>query len=203
MAEKRSFFYEFIKGLWKENPVLVQLLGMCPTLAVTNAVTNAIAMSAAVLFVLTSSAIIISIIRNLIPKQVRIASFIVVIATFVTMADRYLAAFYPEQSKALGPFIPLIVVNCIILGRMEAFASKNNLSRSIMDALGMSAGFAIALLLMSSIREILGSGTWLGMKVLGSWWDPWMVMILPPGAFFTLGVIIGVSNYIQSKFSKA
>ncbi len=203
MAEKRSFFYEFIKGLWKENPVLVQLLGMCPTLAVTNAVTNAIAMSAAVLFVLTSSAIIISIIRNLIPKQVRIASFIVVIATFVTMADRYLAAFYPEQSKALGPFIPLIVVNCIILGRMEAFASKNNLSRSIMDALGMSAGFAIALLLMSSIREILGSGTWLGMKILGSWWDPWMVMILPPGAFFTLGVIIGVSNYIQSKFSKA
>ncbi len=203
MAEKKSFFYEFIKGLWKENPVLVQLLGMCPTLAVTNAVTNAIAMSAAVLFVLTSSAIIISLIRNLIPKQVRIASFIVVIATFVTMADRYLAAFYPEQSKALGPFIPLIVVNCIILGRMEAFASKNNLGRSIMDALGMSAGFAIALLLMSSIREILGSGTWLGMKVLGSWWDPWMVMILPPGAFFTLGVIIGVSNYIQSKFSKA
>ncbi len=203
MAEQKSFFYEFIKGLWKDNPVIVQLLGMCPTLAVTNAVTNAIAMSAAVLFVLTASAIIISIIRDLIPKQVRIASYIVVIATFVTIADRYLAAFYPQQSKALGPFIPLIVVNCIILGRMEAFASKNNLGRSIVDALGMSAGFAIALLLMSSFREILGSGTWLGMKVLGSWWDPWMVMILPPGAFFTLGVIIGVSNFIQSKLSKA
>ncbi len=202
MDENKSYLYDFIKGLWKENPVLVQLLGMCPTLAVTNAVVNAVAMSVAVIFVLTSSAIIISAIRKFIPGQVRIASYIVVIATFVTMADRYLAAFYPAQSKALGPFIPLIVVNCIILGRMEAFASKNGIFRSILDALGMSFGFAIALLLMASFREILGNGTWFNMRVLGSWWDNWMVMILPPGAFLTLGTIVGFSKFLQTKFKK-
>ena len=202
-SKENSYFADFIKGLWKENPVLVQFLGMCPTLAVTNAVVNAIAMSAAVIFVLVASAIIISLIRKFIPGQVRIAAFIVVIATFVTMADRYLAAFYPDLSKALGPFIPLIVVNCIILGRMEAFASKNNVGRSILDALGMSLGFAIGLLLMSTFREILGNGTWLGYEVLGNWWDKWMVMILPPGAFLTLGTIVGFSKFLQTKFKKA
>jgi len=203
MASQKSLFYDFIKGVWEDNPVLVQLLGMCPTLAVTGAVENAIAMSSAVVFVLVLSAIIISLVRKLIPPQVRIPSFIVVIATFVTIADLTLQAFFPDLSKALGPYIPLIVVNCMILGRMEAFASKNNLGRSILDALGMSLGFAVALLLMSSVREILGSGTWLGYTVFGSWWDNWMIMILPPGAFLTLGVIIGISNFIQSKLQKA
>ena len=196
----RSLTFEFMKGVWKENPVISQLLGMCPVLAVTNEVKNGIAMSGAVFFVLTLSAVMISLVRKLIPPQVRIASYIVVVAAFVTIADLMLAAFFPAQSKALGPFVPLIVVNCIILGRMEAFASKNTLGRSVIDALGMSAGFAVALLLMCTVREILGAGTWLGVKVLGAgWFDPWVVMILPPGAFFTLGVIIGVSNLIQKK----
>jgi electron transport complex protein RnfE len=204
MSKKPTMTFEFVKGLWKENPVIAQLLGMCPVLAVTNEVKNGIAMSGAVFFVLTMSAVIISLVRKLIPKQVRIACFIVVIAAFVTIADLVLAAYFPAQSKALGPFVPLIVVNCIILGRMEAFASKNNVGRSIIDALGMSAGFAVAMLLMCTFREVLGAGTWMGIEVLSlNWYDPWIVMILPPGAFFTLGVIIGVSNFVQRKRLRA
>lgn len=192
-----------MKGIWKENPVLVQLLGMCPTLAITNQVVNAIGMSAAVLFVLVCSAIIISLVRKIVPNQVRIATFIVIIATFVTLADRTLAAFFPDLSKALGPFVPLIVVNCIILGRMEAFAYKNNVGRSVLDALGMSAGYALVVLAVSSIREILGAGTWLGHQVLAAgWYDSVMVMILPAGAFITLGALIGFSNFIQKKLKK-
>ncbi len=203
MSQQKSLFFDFIKGVWKENPVLVQLLGMCPTLAITNQVVNAIGMSAAVLFVLVCSAILISLIRKIVPNQVRIATFIVIIATFVTLADRTLAAFFPDLSKALGPFVPLIVVNCIILGRMEAFAYKNNVGRSILDALGMSAGYALVVLLVSSLREILGSGTWLGMQVLSpDWYDSIMVMILPAGAFLTLGTLIGLSNFIQKKLQK-
>lgn len=204
MSKKPTLTFEFAKGLWKENPVIAQLLGMCPVLAVTNEVKNGVAMSGAVFFVLTMSAIIISLVRKLIPQQVRIASFIVVIAAFVTIADLVLAAFFPAQSKALGPFVPLIVVNCIILGRMEAFASKNNVGRSVIDALGMSTGFAVALILMCTFREILGAGTWMGLEVLSpNWHDPWIVMILPPGAFFTLGIIIGVSNFVQKKRLRA
>lgn len=200
MSKKPPLTFEFLKGVWKENPVMAQLLGMCPVLAVTNEVKNGMAMSGAVFFVLTLSAVIISVVRKLIPPQVRIATFIVVIAAFVTIADLVLAAYFPAQSKALGPFVPLIVVNCIILGRMEAFASKNNPGRSIIDALGMSTGFALALLLMCTFREILGSGTWMGMGVPGAdRFDPWVVMILPPGAFFTLGVMIAVSNFLQKK----
>ncbi len=195
-----NLWKEFIKGWWKENPVFVMVLGMCPTLAVTNSVRNAIGMIAAVAFVLLGSSIIVSLIRKIVPNQVRIATFIVVIATFVTMADRYLAAYYPDLSKALGPYVPLIVVNCIILGRQEAFASKHGLVESIMDALGMSIGFGIALLLMSSVREILGSGTWLGMKVLGQWFIPWQVMILPAGAFFVLGFLIWGFNSVNKAF---
>jgi len=197
-----NLWKEFIKGWWKDNPVFVMVLGMCPTLAVTNSVKNAIGMIAAVAFVLIGSSFIVSLIRKIVPNQVRIATFIVVIATFVTMADRYLAAFYPSLSKALGPYVPLIVVNCIILGRQEAFASKNGVVASILDALGMSIGFGIALMLMSSVREILGSGTWLGMKVLGSWYIPWQVMILPAGAFFVLGFLIWGFNSINKAFSK-
>ncbi len=193
---------EFTKGLWKENPVFVMLLGMCPTLAVTNSVHNAIGMIAAVFFVLVGSSLVVSIIRKIVPNQVRIATFIVVIATFVTMADRFLAAYFPQLSKALGPYVPLIVVNCIILGRQEAFASKHGIIESLMDAVGMSFGFGIALLLLSSVREILGSGKWFGIEILGSWFARWQVMILPAGAFFALGILIGLSNYLSEKLKR-
>ncbi len=195
----RSAAQDFLKGLWDENPIFRQMLGMCPTLAVTNAVINGVAMGLATSFVLIFSSFAISLLKKLIPNQVRIASYIVIIATFVTIADRFLAAFFPPISKSLGPFVPLIVVNCIILGRAEAFASKNTPGRSVIDALGMSAGFILALLLLSSIREVLGSGTFLGFKVLGSWFEPWVIMILPPGGFITLGILMAVSIQIERK----
>ncbi len=202
MMKKGSPTYEYMKGLWKENPVLVQLLGMCPTLAVTTTVENGIAMALATSFVLIMSSLIISIFRKLIPASVRIASYIVIIATFVTLADRFLAANFYDISKALGPFIPLIIVNCIILGRQEAFASKNTPKLAFLDALGMSTGFFIALFLLSSIREILGNGTWFGIHVMPASFKPWLVMIMPPGAFFTLGIILGVSAVIARKTRK-
>ncbi len=188
-----------MKGLWDENPVFRQLLGMCPTLAVTNAVINGIAMGLAASFVLILSSLVVASIKKLIPNQVRIASYIVVIATFVTVADRFMAAFFPPISKALGPYIPLIVVNCIILGRQEAYASRNSVGRSLIDALGMSTGFVLALLVLSSIREILGAGTFLGMQVMGSWFKPWIIMILPAGAFITLGVLLGIALLVEQK----
>jgi electron transport complex protein RnfE len=204
MSTQKSLLFDFSKGIWRENPVLVQLLGMCPTLAVTNQVANAIGMAAAFTFVLFFSALFISLIRKIVPDQVRIAAYIVVIAAFVTIADRFLAAFSPALSKSLGPFIPLIVVNCIILGRMEAFAAKkeNSLGHSLLDALGMSAGYALIVLLISSIREILGSGTWLGFIVLSPhWYDPIMVFVFPAGAFLTLGTIIGATRFLQGKMA--
>lgn len=190
---------EFLKGLWDENPVFRQLLGMCPTLAVTNAVINGIAMGLAASFVLILSSLVVASIKKLIPSQVRIASYIVVIATFVTVADRFMAAFFPPISKALGPYVPLIVVNCIILGRQEAFSSRNSVGRSLVDALGMSAGFVLALLVLSSIREILGAGTFLGYQVMGSWFKPWIIMILPAGAFITLGALLGIALLVEQK----
>ncbi len=199
----RTASQDFLKGLWEENPIFRQLLGMCPTLAVTNAVINGIAMGLATAFVLIFSSFVISLIKRLIPSQVRIATYIVIIASFVTIADRFLAAFFPPISKSLGPFVPLIVVNCIILGRAEAFASKNSVGRSLIDALGMSAGFIIALLVLSSIREVLGSGTLLGTKVMGGWFEPWVIMVLPPGAFITLGILIAVSVQLEMKKRKA
>ncbi|MFO7979853.1 MAG: electron transport complex subunit E [Candidatus Aminicenantes bacterium] len=199
MPPKKSIGAEYLKGLWDENPVFRQLLGMCPTLAVTNAVINGIAMGLATAFVLILSSLVVSSIKKLIPNQVRIATFIVIIASFVTIADRFLAAFFPPISKALGPYVPLIVVNCIILGRQEAFSSKNSVGRSLIDAFGMSTGFILALLILSSIREILGSGTFLGFQVMGSWFKPWVIMVLPAGAFITLGVLLGIAILIESK----
>ncbi len=195
----KSIGAEYIKGLWEENPVFRQLLGMCPTLAVTNAVINGIAMGLATSFVLILSSVAVASLKKLIPSQVRIASYVVIIATFVTIADRFMAAFFPPISKALGPYIPLIVVNCIILGRQEAFSSKNSVGRSLIDSLGMSTGFILALLVLSSIREILGMGTYLGHQVMGSWFKPWTIMILPAGAFITLGILLAVALVIESK----
>ncbi|MFQ5721925.1 MAG: electron transport complex subunit RsxE [Candidatus Aminicenantales bacterium] len=195
----KSASQEFIKGLWKENPIFRQLLGMCPTLAVTNAVINGLAMGLATAFVLIFSSMVVASIKKLIPSQVRIACYIVIIATFVTMADRFLAAFFPPISKSLGPYVPLIVVNCIILGRQEAFSSKNSVGRSLLDALGMSLGFILALLILSTIREILGAGTFFGHQIMGLWFKPWIIMILPPGAFITLGILIAISLQIEQK----
>jgi len=203
MAKKTSPLQEFIKGLWRENPVLASLLGLCPVLAVTNSAVNGMAMGLATTFVLLSSSIIISLVRKIIPHQVRIASFIVIIATFVTVADRFLAAYFPLISKALGPYVPLIVVNCIILGRQEAFSSKNRVIRSILDSSGMGVGFISVLIILGGFREVLGSGTFFGLTVLGEWFDPWMVMILPPGAFLGLGIFIAIANWINARRAKA
>ena len=195
----KSLSAEYLKGLWDENPVFRQLLGMCPTLAVTNAVINGIAMGLATSFVLILSSVVVASIKRLIPDQVRIASYIVVIATFVTVADRVMAAFFPPISKALGPYVPLIVVNCIILGRQEAFSSRNSVGRALIDARGMSTGFVLALLVLSSIREVLGAGTFLGYQVMGPWFTPWIIMILPAGAFITLGVLLGIALLVEQK----
>lgn len=197
--KEKSAIQEFIKGLWDENPVLVQLLGLCPTLAVTATAENGLAMGLAATFVLICSSFLVSMFRKVIPGQVRIAAYIVIIATFVTIADRFLAAFVPDISKSLGPFIPLIIVNCMILGRQEAFASKNGIGRSLMDALGMGVGFTLTLLVLSSIREILGSGTLFGMNVMWEGFAKWGVMSQAPGAFITLGCLIAGANWINNR----
>jgi len=202
MATK-SIKAEYLKGLWDENPVFRQLLGMCPTLAVTGTVITGIAMGLATTFVLILSSLVVASIKKLIPAQVRIASYIVVIASFVTIADQVLKAYFYPISEALGPYVPLIVVNCIILGRQEAFSSKNSVGRSFIDALGMSSGFILALLVLSSIREILGAGTFLGYQVMGSWFKPWIIMILPAGAFITLGILLGIALLIESKTKRS
>jgi electron transport complex protein RnfE len=195
----KSIGQEFTKGIWDENPVFRQLLGLCPTLAVTGWVINGVAMGLATTFVLIFSSLVVASIKKLIPNQVRIASFIVIIATFVTVADRFLAAYFPAISKELGPYVPLIVVNCVILGRQEAFSSKNSVGRSFIDAVGMSSGFILALLALSTIREILGAGTFFGFQVMGSWFKPWIIMILPAGAFLTLGILLGIALHIEYK----
>lgn len=200
MKKQVPLLREFTKGLWEINPIFKQILGMCPTLAVTVSAINGIAMALATTFVLLFSSLFISLVRKWIPNQVRIASYIVIIATFVTIVDLVMKAQFVELSKALGPFIPLIVVNCIILGRAEAFASKNNPLRSVLDALGNGAGFLISLFVLGSIREIIGSRTILGYQVLPNGFEPWLIMILPAGAFLTLGLLMGFANmYIERK----
>jgi electron transport complex protein RnfE len=197
--EPGEVYAEFVKGLWKENPIFVAVLGMCPTLAVTNSAVNALAMSAATFFVLVGSSALISLLRHVIPRQVRISSYIVVIATFVTVADFTLEALVPDVHRALGAFIPLIVVNCIILGRQEAFASKNRLLPSLADAAGMGLGFGLALLALGSLREILGSGSFFGVSLFGPHFEPWVIMILPPGGFLMLGTLLLVFAVIKQK----
>lgn len=190
---------ELKRGVWTENPVFRQILGMCPTLAVSNTVINGIAIGLATSFVLICSSAMVSLIRKFIPNQVRIAAFTVIIAAFVTIADQFLAAMFPPISKALGPFVPLIVVNCIILGRQEAFASKNPFKASVVDAVVMGIGFMAAVCTLGCIREVLGSGSLLGVQILGDWFSRWVVMILPAGAFFSLGIGLGIINYIVGR----
>ena len=194
---------EFIKGLWRENPVLVQVLGMCPTLAVTNSAINAMAMGLATLFVLVMSNILVSSLRNVIPKQVRIATYILIIATFVTVADYVIQAISLDVHKALGAFIPLIVVNCIILGRAEAFASKNGVWASFMDGLGMGVGSTYALLLLGFIREILGSGSLFGISLFADSFQDWVIMILPSGGFFALAGWLLLFNGLKLRKKQA
>ena len=188
--EDTTAYDELAKGFWKENPVFVQLLGLCPALAVTNSAINGVAMGVATTFVLVGSSLLVSSLRAYIPKQVRITTYIIVIATFVSVADMSLQALLPGIHKELGAFIALIVVNCLILGRQEAFASRNTVGLALADAVGMSVGFSVALTLLGGIREVLGSGSLFGVGLFGDSFEPWVVMILPPGGFFTLGVLL-------------
>lgn len=194
-----NLWHEFKKGLWQDIPPFRLVLGTCPTLAVTNTVTNGIAMGLATLFVLLSSNISVSLVRKIVPSQVRIAAYVVIIALYVTVADMFLAAMFPPISKALGPYVPLIVVNCIIFGRAEAFAQKNPVLPSIVDALGIGIGFTVSLIVMGSIRELFGFGSILDIKLMGSWFEPWIVMILPGGAFLVFGFLVALVNYISKK----
>jgi electron transport complex protein RnfE len=190
---------DLTRGIWRENPVLIQMLGLCPALAVSNTVVNSLAMGLATFFVLFCSSLLVATFKKLIPNEVRIATYILIIATFVTIVDMTLEAFTPEVHKDLGAFIALIVVNCMILGRQEAFASKNSVPRALLDATGTGIGFIIAMLMMGSIREVLGYGTFLGFSLLGSGYEPWIVFILPPGGFLTIGFILVALNWWERR----
>ncbi|MEH6627261.1 MAG: electron transport complex subunit E [Motiliproteus sp.] len=199
LLKERSAAEDFIKGLWQENPVFVQVLGMCPVLAVTNSAANGLTMGLATTFVMVLSNVMVSCLRHHIPRQVRIATYILIIATFVTVVDYLIQAVSLEVHKSLGAFIALIVVNCLILGRAEAFASKNGVARSVLDGLGMGVGFTFALLCMGVVREILGSGTLFGFSLFADSYQPWVVMILPSGGFFTLGAWLLLFNRLKQR----
>lgn len=200
MAEKKnSLIGELSKGLLKENPTFVMLLGMCPTLAVTTQAKNGIGMGLATTFVLVGSNIVISALRKVIPDKVRIPSFIVIIASFVTLIGFLLEGFLPELYSALGIYLTLITVNCIIFGRAEMFASKNGVLVSAMDGIGMGLGFTLALFLMGSVREIVGAGQWMGMDIPVLHDDPMLIFIMPAGGFFTLGMIIAMINKLRDR----
>lgn len=190
---------EFLKGLWAENPIFVSVLGMCPALAVTNSAINGLAMGLATTFVLIGSSMLVAALRNAIPKQVRITAYIVIIATFVTVVDLSLEAFFPTIHKALGAFIALIVVNCVILARQESFSSKNSVWRSCLDGAGMGLGFTVALLCLGGIREILGNGSLFGFSMFGKSFEPWVIMILPPGGFLALGFLLLFFNWMTER----
>ena len=198
-SSKHSAYEEMMKGLWRDNPVFVQVLGMCPMLAVTNSAINAIAMGLATFFVLVGSSFLVSSLKQWIPKQVRISVYIVIIATFVTVVDYVLLATVPAIHKELGAFIPLIVANCLILGRQEAFASKHTVKFAVMDAIGMAAGFLLAMFALGSVREILGEGKLFGLSLFGDNFEPWVIMILPPGGFITLGLLLLLFNWVGER----
>lgn len=189
----------FVNGVLPENPVYRQLLGMCPTLAVTGAMKPAMTMAAATAFVLISANVLVSAIRGLLKPHLRILVFTLTIATFVTVADRFLAAYMYEMSKQLGPYVPLIIVNCVIISRCEICASKQGVGVALADALGMSLGFALALASIATVREILGSASWFGLPVLPASWPGWGIMVLPPGAFVTLGLLLGTAEWASKR----
>lgn len=199
MAEKLNHKQNFLKGIIKDNPVFVMLLGMCPTLGVTSSAFNGLGMGIATLFVLLMSNIVVSIIKSQIPSKVRIPAFIIIIASFVTIVEMVLEAYVPFLFEQLGIFIPLIVVNCLILGRAEAFASKNNLMSSVVDALGMGIGFTVALTLLGAGREILGSGSLFNYRFVSEDANTFILFILPPGAFIALAYLTYLFNRISAK----
>jgi electron transport complex protein RnfE len=204
MADQPTALERFIQGILPENPVFRQLLGLCPTLAVTNNMKSAVTMAGAVMFVLFCANVITSLIRNLLKPHLRIVIFTLTIATFVTIADRFLAAYLYQMSKTLGPYIPLIIVNCIIICRCEVCASKQGMVTAGADAIGQSIGFGIALSAIASVREILGTGNFFDIPVLPAAWPDWVIMVLPPGAFLTFGLLIGLVNWYTSlRASKA
>jgi electron transport complex protein RnfE len=194
---------EFVKGLWRDNPVFVYVLGMCPALAVSNTAINALTMGVATTFVLLMSGLSVSALRNFIPREARIVSFICIIASFVTAVDYLIAAISLELHRSLGAFIALIVVNCLILGRAEAFASKNSLGRSALDALGMGVGFTVALLWIGVVREILGSGTLFGIALFPDTFQTWTVMVLPSGGFFAMAMWLLLVNWLKARAAEA
>lgn len=202
-----KFGTEFIRGLWKENPTFRLLIGMCPTLAITTAASNGVAMGLATTFVLVCSSALISLLKSLIPDEVRIACYVVIIATFTTIVDYLLAAFLPDMHQILGLFIPLIVVNCTILARAEAFAAKAPVHLAVADGLGMGIGFTWAITLLAAIRELLGAGTIFGYPILGTSFTPIVMAILPPGGFLMLGILISGMNqltiYLEARRKKA
>jgi electron transport complex protein RnfE len=193
---------EFFKGLWDENPIFRLVLGLCPTLAVTTTAENGLGMGLASTFVLVCSNTVISAIRSFIPKKIRIPAFIVTIATFVTIVDLVMNGYFHALHKSLGLFMPLIVVNCDILGRAEAFASKNPLWYSIVDGFGMGVGFTISLMVIGVVRELLGNGTIFSIKIFGDSYLPLLLMIVPPGAFIVLGVLLGLMNKVEMKVAE-
>ncbi|OGJ85852.1 MAG: electron transport complex subunit RsxE [Candidatus Raymondbacteria bacterium RifOxyA12_full_50_37] len=190
---------EFTKGLWKEIPPFRLVLGLCPALAVTKSADGGLGMGIAVTFVLLCSNVLVSLLRNVIPKKVRIASYIAIVATYVVLVEMITQAYFFPLYQKLGIFIPLIVVNCIILGRAEAFASKNPVLPSALDGLGMGIGYTLSLTVLASIREILGSGTWFGMQVMGSSYQPFSFLVEAPGAFVCLGLILGIMNSLGKR----
>ncbi len=203
-AKTAPYVQTLIAGLWRENPVFRLLLGMCPTLAVTAAVKPAFTMGCCVIFVLLCSNIIVSLMRNLLKPHLRILMFTLTIATFVTIADLFLKAFQPEMSETLGPYVPLIIVNCIIICRAEACASKNGLVVSIIDAVGMGIGFTLTLCVLAAVRELLATGAIFEIQILalvkeGGWFVPWAAMSMPVGAFITLGLLLGLVNSVTGK----
>ena len=194
---------EFIKGLWRDNPVFIQMLGLCPALAVSNTAINALAMGAATTFVLVMAGLSVSLLRNFIPREARIVSFICIIATFVTTVDYAIMAISIELHRALGAFIALIVVNCLILGRSEAFASKHKPHVAVMDGLGMGVGFTAALFFIGVMREVLGSGTLFGVELFADGFQTWTVMVLPSGGFFAMAIWLLLVNWIRQRQADA
>jgi len=190
---------EFVKGLWRDNPVFIQVLGMCPALAVSNTAINALAMGAATTFVLVMAGLSVSLLRKFIPKEARIVSYICIIATFVTCVDYIIMALSIELHRALGAFIALIVVNCLILGRSEAFASKNKPGRAMLDGLGMGVGFTFALLFIGIVREVLGSGTLFGVSMFPDGFQTWTIMVLPSGGFLAMAGWLLIVNWLRQK----
>lgn len=203
MAKKeKTLSSVFFNGILNENPTLRLVLGICPTLASTTSATNAVGMGAAATFVLVGSNVVISLLRNIIPDKIRIPAFVVVICTFVTLVEMIVKAFVPALYERLGIFIPLIVVNCIILARAEAFASKNGPLLSAADGLGMGAGFTLAITVIGMVREILGSGSIFGISIFGAGFEPMLLALMAPGGFIVFGLVLGIANYFTEKAAK-